>query len=77
LGPLERDQHKVHDINYGVKLTASAGLPVGVAGVPDAFVDVGLAVDLVGAADDVLPPGLPEPARARIFAAACSARTTM
>jgi hypothetical protein len=68
------------------KLTASAGLPVGVAGwaddfvgaaVLDAFVDVGLAVDLVGAADDVLPPGLPEPARARIFAAACSARTTM
>jgi hypothetical protein len=61
-------------------------LPVGVAGlaedfvgaaVLDVFVDVGLAVDLVGAADDGLPPGLPEPARARIFAAACSARTTM
>jgi hypothetical protein len=78
-------------------LTASAGLPVGVGvtgladdfdgtSVLDALVDVGWAVDLVAAADDVglpttdddlLPPGLPEPARARILAAACSAIATM
>ena len=51
----------------------------------DAFVDVGLAADvdladevgLPAADDDLLPPPLPEPARARILAAACSAATTM
>jgi hypothetical protein len=55
-------------------------------GVLDAFAEVGLADDLGGAADevglfttddDLLPPGLLEPARARILAAACSAMVTM
>lgn len=56
---------------------------LGGTGVLDAFVDVGLAADVdladeVGlpAADDELPP-FPVPPRARIFAAACSATTTM
>jgi hypothetical protein len=60
-------------------LIGAADDVLGGTGVLDAFVDVGLADDLGGAADDegLLPPGLPEPARARILAAACSATVTM
>jgi hypothetical protein len=77
-------------ITTGLGLTASAGFWVGVAGlaevatfdgtgVLDGFADVGLADDWMGAAEDdgLLPPGLPEPASARILAAACSAIVTM
>lgn len=55
-------------------------------GVIDAFAEVGLADDFTGAEDDVglptadddlIPPGLPELARARILAAACSAIVTI
>lgn len=45
----------------------------GGTGVLDALTEVGLAT----ADDDLLPPGVLEPPRARILAAACSAKVTI